>query len=143
MLFDRLLRDAQHAPAGGSGSTAEAVEPQHDGDRGAGGFLYDPHLQRRIQKAFFHDAIGIQPIDGTQYPSGTILLRYAAPGEAKVIWAGVEASEPLDQLAGCVRNNLSAAGVPFDPKPFVPHITLGRKPIVPVAFDFSDMFPPS
>jgi 2'-5' RNA ligase len=63
--------------------------------------------------------------------------------EEKVIWAGVEASEPLDQLAECVRNNLSAAGVPFDPKPFVPHITLGRKPIVPVAFDFSDIIIPA
>ena len=63
--------------------------------------------------------------------------------EAKVIWAGVEASEPLDQLAECVRNNLSAAGVPFDPKPFVPHITLGRKPIVPVAFDLSEIIIPT
>ena len=63
--------------------------------------------------------------------------------EARVIWAGVEASEPLNQLAECVRSNLSAADVPFDPKPFVPHITLGRKPIVPVAFDFSEIIIPA
>lgn len=63
--------------------------------------------------------------------------------EAKVIWAGVEASEPLNQLAECVRNNLSAAGIPFDPKPFVPHITLGRKPVVPASFDFSEIAIPA
>ena len=63
--------------------------------------------------------------------------------EAKVIWAGVEESEPLNKLADSVRNNLSAAGVPFDPKPFVPHITLGRKPIVPVTFDLSEIVIPA
>ena len=63
--------------------------------------------------------------------------------EATVIWAGVEESEPLNQLADSVRNNLSAAGIPFDPKPFVPHITLGRKPIVPAAFDLSEIVIPS
>ncbi len=63
--------------------------------------------------------------------------------EARVIWAGVEASEPLNQLAECVRSSLSAADVPFDPKPFVPHITLGRKPIVPVAFDLSEIIIPT
>jgi 2'-5' RNA ligase len=59
--------------------------------------------------------------------------------EAKVIWAGVEASEPLNDLAARVRSHLSAAGILFDPKPFVPHITLGRKPVVPAAFDLSDI----
>lgn len=63
--------------------------------------------------------------------------------EAKVIWAGVEASKPLNKLAECVRNNLSAAGVPFDPKPFTPHITLGRKPIVPATFDLSEIVIPA
>ena len=57
----------------------------------------------------------IQPIDGTQYPIGTILLRYAAPGEAKAE-QGVEMSmkigilsdthdllraEVIDALQGC------------------------------------------
>ena len=51
--------------------------------------------------------------------------------EAKVLWAGVEASETLDHLAQRVRNNLAECGIPFDPKPFNPHITLIRKPAVP------------
>ncbi len=58
--------------------------------------------------------------------------------EAKVIWAGVEASDRLNRLAEQVRHNLSAAGIPFDPKPFVPHITLGRKPAVPAGFRLSE-----
>ncbi len=62
--------------------------------------------------------------------------------EAKVIWAGVEASAPLDRLAQRVRDSLTAAGIPFDPKPFVPHITLGRKPLVPEGFDPGGMAVP-
>lgn len=58
----------------------------------------------------------------------------ASPGvfpEAKVLWAGVEASEALEHLARRVRDNLTGNGIPFDPKKFNPHITLARKPSVP------------
>ena len=48
--------------------------------------------------------------------------------KARVLWAGVEASEKLNDLAAEVRHNLTEAGIPFDPKPFYPHITLARKP---------------
>ena len=57
--------------------------------------------------------------------------------EARVIWAGVEKSTALNQLAMKVRENLNVADVPFDPKPFVPHITLGRKPVIPPDFNFA------
>ena len=63
------------------------------------------------------------------------------PG-AKVIWAGTGASEDLNQLAERVRNNLTEAGIPYDPKPFVPHITLGRKPAVPSGFHLSEIMIP-
>ncbi len=56
------------------------------------------------------------------------------PG-AKVIWAGVRKTPALDCLAQRVREKLAAADIPFDPKPFVPHITLGRKPVVPDTVD--------
>jgi len=62
--------------------------------------------------------------------------------EAKVIWAGVQKSSALDHLAQLVREKLAAANIPFDPKPFVPHITLGRKPIVPETVDLSGMMIP-
>ena len=64
--------------------------------------------------------------------------------EAKVIWAGVQKSSALDHLAQLVREKLTAADIPFDPKPFVPHITLGRKPVVPETVDLSGiMIPPA
>ena len=62
--------------------------------------------------------------------------------EAKVIWAGVETSGELNQLAEQVRNSLTEAEIPFDPKPFVPHITLGRKPAVPAGFNLSEIVIP-
>ena len=58
--------------------------------------------------------------------------------EAKVIWAGVEASDDLNRLAERVRENLAKAGIPFDGKPFVPHITLGRKPALPAGFRLTE-----
>ena len=86
------------------------------------------------------DVTGILP--PVEQPFSLILSRIGLFPEAKVIWAGTEASEPLNRLAERVRSILSAAGVPFDPKPFVPHITLGRKPIVPAAFDLSEIVIP-
>ncbi len=50
---------------------------------------------------------------------------------AKVLWAGVKPSAALDRLAGEVRDRLAANRIPFDPKPFNPHITLVRKPLLP------------
>ena len=61
-------------------------------------------------------------------------IELAGPGifpEAKVLWAGVKPSAALDRLAGEVRDRLAANRIPFDPKPFNPHITLVRKPLLP------------
>ena len=84
---------------------------------------------------------GILPL--VEQPFSITLSHIGLFREAKVIWAGVKDSEPLNKLADSVRSHLSAAGVPFDSKPFVPHITLGRKPIVPAAFDLSEIVIPS
>ena len=46
----------------------------------------------------------------------------------KVLWAGVNTSKELDNLAECVRKRLDEAGIPYDRKSFNPHITLTRKP---------------
>lgn len=72
---------------------------------------------------------GILP--SLERPFTLALSRIGLFTEAKVIWAGVENSDDLNRLAERVRFCLSEAGIPFDPKPFVPHITLGRKPVVP------------
>ena len=65
-------------------------------------------------------------------------ITLASPGifpEAKVLWAGTEASEELNRLAQCVRDCLTEHGIPFDPKEFNPHITLARKPVIPDGVD--------
>ena len=61
-------------------------------------------------------------------------IELAGPGifpAAKVLWAGVKPSAALDRLAGEARDRLAANRIPFDPKPFNPHITLVRKPLLP------------
>jgi 2'-5' RNA ligase len=46
----------------------------------------------------------------------------------RIAWAGASRMPPaLDALVGELRAVLAAAGFPFDPKPFVPHLTLVRK----------------
>ena len=64
-------------------------------------------------------------------PFPLVLSRPGVFPKAKVLWAGVEPSEALETLAGEVRRRLTDAAIPFDPKCFVPHITLARKPAVP------------
>ena len=45
----------------------------------------------------------------------------------RIAWAGASAVPPaLDALVSELRSALGAARFPFDPKPFVPHVTLVR-----------------
>ena len=60
--------------------------------------------------------------------------------KADVLWAGTRPNDKLDALAACVRDRLTEGGVRFDPRPFVPHITLARKPKLPEGMDLS-LFP--
>ena len=62
---------------------------------------------------------------------------------AKVLWAGVEPCPVLDRLAAEVQGILKANDIPFDPKPFNPHITLVRKPSVPAGLDLLEIPVPS
>ncbi len=46
----------------------------------------------------------------------------------RIVWAGASSIAPaLDELVADLRGALAEAAVHFDPKPFVPHITLIRK----------------
>ena len=47
---------------------------------------------------------------------------------AKVLWAGMNLSPELNDLAAKVRKQLDAADIPYDRQSFNPHITLIRKP---------------
>ena len=60
--------------------------------------------------------------------------------KADVLWAGTVPCPELDALAARVRDRLTEGGVRFDPRPFVPHITLARKPKLPEGMDLS-LFP--
>jgi len=54
-----------------------------------------------------------------------------------IVWVGCEAEPSLSALAANLHATLREAGVPFDRKPFVPHVTLlrdARAPTAPIAF---------
>lgn len=44
-----------------------------------------------------------------------------------ILWAGVKGNQGLKGLAKDIRTQLDAAGIPYDDKEFIPHITLVRK----------------
>ena len=64
-------------------------------------------------------------------PFSLRLSRLGLFPEADVLWAGVETSGELDALVALVRQRLDDNSIPYDRKPFVPHITLARKPRLP------------
>ena len=120
--------------------TALSVLQSRLQDSGIAAQYLDPsnlHLTLAFIGEWPEDISGILPKADVPFP--ITLSHIGIFPQAKVIWAGVDASEDLNRLAERVRNNLSEAGIPFDPKPFVPHITLGRKPAVPAEFDFSEI----
>ena len=47
------------------------------------------------------------------------------------LWLGVEKDPQLMALAGRLREELLARGLPFDEKPFLPHVTLARRVRMP------------
>lgn len=47
------------------------------------------------------------------------------------LWLGVEKDPRLMALAGRLREELLARGLPFDEKPFLPHVTLARRVRMP------------
>lgn len=67
------------------------------------------------------------------------LGKFGRPADA-TLWLGLALDPALLSLAERLREELAARDVPFDPKPFRPHITLGRrvripkKPLPPLAF---------
>lgn len=89
--------------------------------------------------------IGMWPEDVTnllpsvQKPFPVTLSHVGIFPGAKVLWAGIEHCEALDDLARQVRRGLSEAGIPFDRREFNPHITLARKPVVPAHLTLSEI----
>jgi 2'-5' RNA ligase len=75
-------------------------------------------------------------------PSGVewTLDRLGSFARARVLWAGGAGSPGLSGLAEQIRTLLARASIPFDPRPFVPHITLARGMAAP--FQPMPMTPP-
>lgn len=44
----------------------------------------------------------------------------------KILWAGIDTALPLAHIAEELSVKFSKAGIPFDEKPFKPHVTVGR-----------------
>ena len=92
--------------------------------------------------------IGEWPADVTcflpkiKHPFSITLSHPGCFPEAKVLWAGTEPSEPLVRLMEQVQQNLAEAGIPFDAKKNIPHITLMRKPSVPAGVILSKIAVP-
>ena len=47
------------------------------------------------------------------------------------LWLGFKHTDELDDLAHYLRERLSARGIPFDEKRFMPHLTLARRVALP------------
>lgn len=58
------------------------------------------------------------------------LGHFGRPSDA-TLWLGIAPSQELVGLCDRVRAELTAAGIPFDSKPFRPHITLARRAHLP------------
>ena len=68
-------------------------------------------------------------------------LEGLVPGNFGRIWyARPGISRDLEAYVRNLRDRLSSEGIPFDPKPFVPHITLLKKAVCPNG-ETPDMFP--
>ena len=51
---------------------------------------------------------------------------FPAHGPIRVVWLALEPAQELARLAGTLRAAAERAGLPFDAKPFHPHLTLAR-----------------
>lgn len=86
--------------------------------------------------AFFGDPAAAFLTDAESEAPGPIVLapdglgKFGRPADA-TLWLGIAPAPPLMALAERLRDELAARAVPFDPKPFRPHITLARRVRIP------------
>ena len=71
-------------------------------------------------------ADGLETIDVDAFELRLAGLGTFGGNEPRSIWAGVEASAPLEALARANERAARAAGLPPDGRPFKPHVTLAR-----------------
>lgn len=77
-----------------------------------------------------------EAIDRLRTSEESILLsadglgKFGRPHDA-TLWLGIGKAPALETLAANLREALRARDLPFDDKPFLPHITLGRRVRIP------------
>ncbi|MGM0377704.1 MAG: RNA 2',3'-cyclic phosphodiesterase [Bacteroidota bacterium] len=66
----------------------------------------------------------------SDFPPGDVVFEgsgfFGHPDVPKVIWAGVRPDDYLDRLKRKVEEGTSVLDLPYDDRPFRPHLTLGR-----------------
>ena len=78
----------------------------------------------------------IEAMEAACAGAGSISLRSDGLGKFgrasdATLWLGIAPAPELTQLAERVREELAARNIPFDEKPFKPHITLARRVRIP------------
>ena len=69
----------------------------------------------------------LEVMENVPFSSFPVTLNGIGLFNNNILWAGVHASEPLQQLVQHLRYELAKADIPYDRKDFMPHITLFRK----------------
>lgn len=81
---------------------------------------------RRAMDALDEAGAGVGPIAFESTGLGTF-----GRGRATTLWLGIRRTEELELLAARLRASLAARDLPFDEKPFLPHVTLARRVRLP------------
>ena len=117
---------------------ASGLEPLYRDLSGKRGVKTSPKFQLHITLCFIGEIpeekveeVGeIVSLSVKGIKPGRITLKGAGcfpnPKRPRIVFAGIETDIPLEQLASEIRRRLSSAGIPYDEKPFKPHITVGR-----------------
>lgn len=81
-----------------------------------------------VDKGEMEDVVeGLASVPGAPFALRLSGIGHFPPrGEPRVVWAGVEKSEPLKRLKQSVDRALERIGLPADGRKFIPHVTLAR-----------------
>ena len=89
-------------------------------------------LLERAMEALERTREGREPFEVVTAAFGA----FPSPRKARILWAGVgEGSGRLRDLAGNAHRLMEEVGFGREPRPYVPHLTLGRARNRPVGFD--------
>lgn len=103
---------------------------------------FTPRENRHITLAFLGDAPASSlpdieaALESTAANAGKITLRpdrlgkFGRSGDA-TLWLGLAEDPGLMGLASDLHEELRARGIPFDDKPFLPHVTIARRARIP------------